>query len=465
MKKLKTIGTLCALLLLYSCTNEDVKFELPSNNQLISKNVKAINNYIARNHPAISRSESAKLCPIIHEGDTVAFLANYDKGWELFSNNTDLPMVLMKAKTGSFYPNTSVTVSPFESYYNEMIESLTSTSYSETPNQTWTLYNEGRPGSGGDDNGDNGGDDGNTPEWEWVGDALERTTDVYTPKGGRLETKWNQGDNFSQYTPFCKYSPKYHSLVGCVAVAAGQLLYHTHKHWGVPQTTVTTATYNIDSNTYTFSGSDSNIWDLMYRGVDENFSNNAELMKPTAIFLGYVAKEIKSNFGESYNSATTASLYDCLPFLSSNFRGVLHDKEYLDYRQYYWDGVRIMLNNGYPILAFSSIDKGGHTYVIDYGETDTEDWYEIYSYPVKNDSNIDDTDNELDDMAPSIDFYKKKYGDIEIVKTSSISNSWMQMNWGWGGNHDDVMINTDAVEWVVGSRHYTDHWILLLLHV
>ncbi|MDE5844638.1 MAG: C10 family peptidase [Muribaculaceae bacterium] len=435
-----------------SCSQDDILVPTVAENVTESVNLKSIKRYIQKRYPVKSRSNT-QLIPIIQDGDTVAYLANYAEGWELFSNNTDLPMVLMKSNTGSFYPNTSLSKSPFEKFYSNLIANLSSISHNDVPDQTWTLYNEGRPRPGEDGGpGDNDGDDDKTPGWGWVGDALERTTNVYAPKGGRLKTKWIQQGNYNQFTPYYDGHDGWHTPLGCCAVALGQILYHNHKYFGIPQYTVTTALYDHDSNSYIFSGSDSNVWDLMDSGEDEMFCRNAELMKQTAIFLGYVAKEIYSIFG----NVTGAMSIKVLDFMSRQLK-----REY-NIVPFSWDNIYPSLNYGSAVYLSLNGENIDHACVIDYAEEQQEVWYEIYAYRKHNDESVDDSDNDFNgEMAPPIDYYRDKYGEISVEHTFSMTDRWIKINWGWIGDQDDILIAVNEKVWNAGGDKFHQQKIFI----
>ena len=455
MSKTKLLSLIIGVII-SSCSQDDLFNCVDSEDVIMSSNEKAINRYIEQRHPVKSRSNT-RLTPIIQHGDTVAFLANYDEGWELFSNNTSLPMVLMKSEKGSFYPNTSMMLSPFESFYNKLIANLTSASDSENLDQTWTLYNEGRP-QPGDGDGDG---DGNPSNWGWVGDALERTTEIYVPDGGRLKTKWGQYGFYNQYIPYYENLNE-HSAVGCVAVALGQLLYHSHKYSGIPKYTVTSAIYDPNSNTYSFSGSDSNVWNLMDSGEDSKFCNDKERMKPTAVFLSYIAHSVRANFAKKPEEGTGAFAQDALDFLRNQTNGKFIEALFT------WDGILSMLKNGAPLYGYS-IDYTGfpdpekiylHSYVIDYAEEDNEVWYEIYAYRKNNNGDIDDSDNDFNgEMAPPIEYYRNKCGEISVEYMSTMTDRWVKFNWGFNGYCDDIYFNASEKIWSNGPYKFGEHHI------
>ena len=88
MKNLKNWFGLAALMLAglvaSSCAREDVEVDgaLPTKESAIYK-------HIADHKKERTRAgDPVRLEPVIYEGDTVMYIANYGEGWEVFSNST-----------------------------------------------------------------------------------------------------------------------------------------------------------------------------------------------------------------------------------------------------------------------------------------------------------------------------------------------------------------------------------------
>ncbi len=433
-------------LILCGCSQRDLVDTIPHHNNVVSRNAQSIYRYIDQTHPVKSRKSNVYLCPIIQKGDTVAFLANYENGWELFSNNTELPMILMKSETGSFYPGTDLNESLFEIFYKEFVNNLPAQTNKDSElTGLWQIYNSTS--------------DVNTvyPSSRFVGDAMERSEWEYTPRGGRLQTKWSQDGYYNQYTPFFTDRKDVHSDLGCGAVAVGQMLYHSNKYFGTPATTVNKATYNSKTNTYSFSGKDSNIWKLMDSGEDSSFCTDPEKMKPTAVFLGYIATLIKSEFGLKYGQGTPAYAKDCANELSKQMNIVLNGEFFNS------DGVQATLKNGYPVCSHFYYREGndklyGHGFLIDWLKHTHEVWFKVYSSSPKKDEEIDDQEHP-EDYGLSLDYYREHYDNISFEIFDSFDEYWVKMNWGWGGLCDDISINADDSVWKILSYTFNDNYI------
>lgn len=55
-------------------------------------------------------------------------------------------------------------------------------------------------------------------------------------------------------------------------------------------------------------------------------------------------------------------------------------------------------------------------------------------------------------------------GAFFFEQSATVSNSWISMNWGWGGNYDDLMINSKLSEWIIdrGSDTLKFNWNSIL---
>ena len=389
MNKTKLLSLMIIGVIISSCSQDDLFNCVDSEDVIMSSNEKAINRYIEQRHPVKSRSNT-RLIPIIQHGDTVAFLANYDEGWELFSNNTSLPMVLMKSEKGSFYPLDKDKKSPFENFYDNFIEDLSSRPVCEEASAMWDFF------------GSDQGPQIQASSGDWVGNACDFAESVYTPKGGRLKTQWGQGGYYNQSVPYYCDSTHIHSMVGCNAVALGQVLYHSNKYFGLPKSTVSTAIYDPEANQYSFSGDDAFVWSLMDSGEDESFKYNKEKMMPTAVFLGYIAKILDSYFGEYFPDVTSASPYAC----SIEIANRINVKTKLS--NYSWDDIISTLSMGYPCLSVSYLSiYGGHTYIIDEAKQIREIWYDVFSFnsPIEGED-IDDGESS-ENSGLSLDDFRK----------------------------------------------------------
>ncbi|MDE7091921.1 MAG: C10 family peptidase, partial [Muribaculaceae bacterium] len=230
-----------------------------------------------------------------------------------------------------------------------------------------------------------------------------------------------------------------HSYVGCMPVAVGQFLYFMHQEFGVPATTVTNAVYNSSKNTYSFTGSSSTVWNefSMY-----NYYDN-EIMKPTAIFLGYIGTQIGTIYGKTYRdggkSDGSGTPFDgAIKFINSQTGltpQVISVKSSLDCSN--------MLRKGYPVIMMangnSKIDgsKASHAFLVDYYEAQLEDWRTVYVYQkVKEGEDTEESPDIPDDA--SLEYLESIYGRGNVrIEIETFGNSFYKCNWGWSSNSLD----------------------------
>lgn len=319
------------------------------------------------------------------------FIADYGnkQGWEIFSNTTSTPMVLVKSEEGSFDDISCNPSHPIHDILNNCAQKIweikNSNSDEVSPvNYEWKLYNTDLNTyaySAAADTYDIG--DGYENYQFILSSDVTTTKNVYEPKGGRLKTKWGQGSYFNQCTPFYGDEANQHTYVGCVPVAFGQFLYHSHYNFGQPMYTVTDAAYDSSKNTYSFSGMSSTIWDSFNTDLYWNFFPND--MKPTAVFLGHIGVSIGVHYGKRYNYPNDKDKHDgtssdlryskCIEFIENQANLKV---EIVDLEQKY---VISNLEKGYPVVAqvFLKNDSYGHAFLIDHCDTEMTSFYNYYT--------------------------------------------------------------------------------------
>lgn len=444
MKKALFISFL--LPLLYSCDDRIPAEKMPEEslvpqNQLTA-NESAITNYILQNCPRSRGGEQPQLVPYVVNGDTLMYVVNYEEGWELFSNDTKAPMVLMKSETGSFNPKSLSLEDPLAEVFDntaEVLSEMKNNPESESvTNESWAAYSNtiGNPDPIKDPFG-------KLVHFKaWTVNKVEEFETM--PLGGRLKTKWNQGFPYNKFT---KIINNQYAKVGCGPLSSGQYLHWFHTHYGIPETTVTTAIQNADNSTFTYSGSSSEVWNSF---LTEDGDTGVYGINATAVYLGYMGSLCKVKYGIEASPSYSGNIFNAI---NSQLGGIV---------SYVYnagkDEIFEVMKNGYPILAISDGTFTGngegtdacHAYIIDYyvqkKHTITDFWayrFEkegefIFDYSVFFDENTTKEDIE------------KYYKDGPVTEEVTVWREYfVKMNWGWGGYRDDVMINVEALTWTV----------------
>lgn len=113
------------LLFMASCNDnaevvEESCLDFEFETQATSSNLDYIQQRIGMEHPQTRVGETVSIEPYVYEGDTVMYIVNYEDGWELYSNDTSVPMVLGSAETGHFDTELDI----FKAYIDGVVETL-----------------------------------------------------------------------------------------------------------------------------------------------------------------------------------------------------------------------------------------------------------------------------------------------------------------------------------------------------
>lgn len=401
-------------------------------------------------------SKDFKIAPYINNGDTLMYVVQYSDGWELYSANKAAPMRLYSSPEGKFNLTDTNLPPALKALFNSTINNLDALKKAGTiaVNQSWDIVcpsdEELKAGkitideellskinkrpvsrSSGEPNDNLEEEEGH---WVLLETEVVDQSSYISPK--LIKTKWGQGYGWNTYCPFLwnDSTGSYNNAkVGCVAVAAGQYMYYTHYKDGIPVSTVDTATPTANGLDFTFNGNSSTIWDGMatFR-FDKGLDN-------TALFLGYVGRQVKMGYGLTGSSSTSSKLISYL-------KDVYGVEFYSGAKDFNTIGRYIKKSN--PIFADARAGKDGHCFIIDqYGSTSktikyTYGWegpYDRYGNGVYEDTNDRDEDGNIIGWAVQ----------NEITKTTSTHK--ISMNWGDGGNYDNIFYD-NLYSWTVGEN-------------
>ena len=444
MKK-HLFSVFCTILLFVSCSSElERTINDVSPNQIkkpetgVMKNIKNYINYMGSNGLASRNANDCTISPYIYKGDTIMHVANYSDGWELFSTDHRVPMVIMSSDTGTFNSDELENSPPFATYVQNVAEELWQVKNSDnTEGGTFGLWNlvsiqnnevdmqkvRVAPKARGTQPGENG---------YWV--LLETTppvTEVITTNK-LTSTKWGQSSPWNTEIPNSIDKPFEVGPIGCGGVAAAQYLYYLHFKNGVPANTVTTAVYNASENEYTYYGNSSTIWNEMAKSSSEN----EEAKKKTAIFLGYVSQSVGTDY---YSDKGESTFEDCIDFINLK-SGQNYYSAVIDY-----DYVNSEIGAGRAVLGIAedSNGGGGHAYIIDKKKITYTSSTSTYGWV--GEDNTGEDSNEYDEEGNLIGY------SYYFVKENSIESTDYFMNWGWNGSYDNVACTASSgSDWNVG---------------
>lgn len=226
--------------------------------------------------------------------------------------------------------------------------------------------------------------------------------EVYDSIAALVGVNWHQGYPYNLYCPYTSdFSGR--APAGCVAIAAGQMLYFLNKKLGVPETAPSEAycNGNVNSTDYDWAQTNytSSIWNLM--NVEKKYA---------APLIADIGRRVNMNYGDNSSSAITSNLPNSVfaPYGIS-----------CTYGNYNAETVKSSLFNGYPVIlrAQSSTTGGGHAFITDR--------YKRHRLVTRNNYEWVYDSIPTDKPIP----YVKPY--VEYIY-SSPSIYMIGMNWGWG---------------------------------
>ncbi len=454
--KLKLILYLLCLPLFIGCNQTDdliLSSTMPEVVSSISEEpsaqLQAIRNYIHKNHSLNTRSVEESIIPYMIENDTLLYIANYQDGWEVFSNDLRQPMVLMKSDTGFFYPNVLKTGSPLDSFFYASAEHLQQLkkqgiSDDDLIDDSWIAFGLHSPQI---EYVNLNSSDEDIYDWVWVASTVG-TSDTYTltPKGGRLTTKWEQRNNFNLFTPFLSDSPSLHAAAGCIPIAFGQFFFHSNKYFNKPTQAPCKATYNESSNTYSFSNMSADIWNDLNYG--DSFINTPLSMESTASMIGWIGKEIGISYEKKYDEGSGTGITEKVISFFKSQTGLSAIS--LDFDN---NACQSILTKGYPVIIFlNGIGTGNHCALLDYYIRYHHECTDFYVYKKIHGDDIDIDETPDIPAEPTVDELERIFGKANVrCEHSYYNDEYYRLNWGAGGSHNDVSFAANFDIWSLSS--------------
>lgn len=382
------------------------------------------------------------------------YLVNYTNGWDIFSNNRSLPMILAHSDEGNISFTDIQRYNNINSYLNSLAKNISKVPQDTTVGE-WKIYDSMITSEALKTIQPMRDPPVNTDDWPivvphdtiignggWANPVLVSTTIdtvVYTPHF--MTTLWGQGSPWNTYIPYCGWA---HMLVGCSAVAVGQFLYCTHFTYGRPLFTQSVGLYDPIMNTYSFSNPSNTIWNSMAKYEYEPFKS----ADSTAVFLGYIAKAISTNFGLEVSTAYNS---DILPFLFYN-GFVRTSREYPTY-----SAISTLIQQHRPLIMeiAESNETTGHLLVVDaIKKTRITRRYQYGWLGTDNEGNLVMT---FDGHGQVAMFKYISYVDVVSEEEQ------IQMNWGWGGYCNDIWFSLmPSSVWSADVYNYDIQYVWLM---
>ena len=370
--------------------------------------------------------------PFTIDGDTVFYVVNYSKGWEIISADKRTPYLLGRGLEGSFSMD-KFQDTPWATWMATIGEDVKQTqmfgnkaSFEDNEYlQFWTLikgpYDVKTKGQGLPPILNPAG------HFELVDvDVSLCGCDSITHL---IKTHWHQLPPYNAYCPFNNDSSA-HVKAGCVAVAGAQVLNYLHDIIGTPETMPDSGYCTGKHNgiyTQDFFGNSTALW-------DEYCEDYA------AIAIGYVGKTVGMNYKENHSGVRTKKLVDrvFIPWgIDCTFDS--YDPSFI-IPQLHDNHLPIILS-ARSLVLFDTWEKG-HSFILDGYYRDRKKYTYYYEWVY---------DEELGTGGIATE-PPRPYTEVAYSYTN-VSQIWM--NWGWsitdfnnasfspGGDWEIVINNPD----------------------
>lgn len=173
-----------------------------------------------------------------------------------------------------------------------------------------------------------------------------------------VKTRWAQGSPFNDRLVLDGTK----CIVGCCAVAIGQVMYY----WGTKgyhRGCTATQAYTTATNKYKV-GALKNITVFDYKNLTQKSPTANSSIKAVSTLLEYISKSVKSNFGVTNTSSNATNMVTALKNnlrMGSKVRQKLCSTDSIGFEKAVYDE----LSKGCPVLMGGSHSKGGHMFVCD----------------------------------------------------------------------------------------------------
>lgn len=390
------------------------------------------------------------ISPIVTGGDTLMYLVNYEKGWEVLSSDTRFPKVLAFSKDGNAHVSDLFDNQSSSSFFNEMSRALR-----VARTDTTLLFKSEKSRANWSDIKQRTRDGEWWSEWSTYHSVLLQRDTIEVDH--MLDTHWGQSGIWAVSMPYMNPSLSSHCYAGCTMVATAQVLYYLHYSIGAPLYTfglstcsayLPTSNYSLvlnSSNTSFYFSSDI-FWDQMAKNIDEASTKNYSAVSTLMLRLGYL---VGANYKASGTSGSIPGMktvlassefgIDCWRLTTISFDTIYHQ----------------IVELGRPcILSIwdSSNCDNGHAVVVDGYHRERNKYLK---YQVRNNN----------------------YGEIQYRTIEEYDNTdYVAINWGYDGNGDyDISsgstiwyiampsIYNNYIDWTYNSGVTTYHYIQSML--
>ncbi len=195
-----------------------------------------------------------------------------------------------------------------------------------------------------------------------------------------LSTTWAQGTNYNADCPTETAGPNGHALVGCVAVAMGQVM----KYWNYPTQGTGSNSYshtiaNGYSNNYGTLSANFGTTTYGWSSMPNTLSSSSTSAQKAAVaqLLYHCGISVKMNYGPAFSGASHTETCSALKTYF-NYDSIANFKDKQNFTTTAWNTmIKSDLDNGYPIIyvGIDTIPPSGHAFVLDGYQGTSNDHY------------------------------------------------------------------------------------------
>lgn len=397
--------------------------------------------------------EVLEVVPLKLKEATLAYLLNYNKGWEIIAADKRAPTILGRDSNGNL-PSKEAPDDIMAWIENLELDVLFLRSFSGRPkvadDETWEKM------LGSIDfwkalNADSEYIERNSdvtrvapledpiplPPGHWELISTSETIEVFESIGPLVTVNFHQD---SPYNNCCPYAYPYstgRAKAGCVAVAGAQMAHYLHFHLGRPVLAPTNGT--CYTNAYKYENGVPVIDDEAYLGINVSYSNQSSSIwggmgnyQPLASYLiADIGKRVFMQYGADGSSATVNDLVAWY-FISEGVmcRDSLYDSEI----------VSISICDDMPVIlhAIATVDDQpkGHAFIAD-------GWRSCRTKTESNYMWVWDAPSNIPHAAYN-----------NVISYGPITEQF-HMNWGWGASYNgDTSWYAPNGNWIVDGKNF-----------
>ncbi|MDE6237033.1 MAG: C10 family peptidase [Muribaculaceae bacterium] len=397
------------------------------------------------------------LQPLIFDGDTIFYLAQYKDGWDLYSNDLSVEKLPFSSPTGHFNLNDPSMPPALKQMIDDYVEQIKFNHQhpSSIAHRSWgglsfsqeeiSKYDAdplvldpfpSRPSQ--------------YPPGRWVLVEEKETsrTAGSTPK--LTSTRWGQE---SPWNTFCHYVKNKDGnyvlpLAGCSPVAIAQYVYATHKHNGTPYLNEIIPVLD-NNNKWKYSVTNQTFpWNKI---IDFSGLGNSET---TAILIGYIGDKMNIKYGIESSGVYPEDTKACLKSLYKK------EFELKNLSSSTFDTAASILKTGLPIVARANAGSDtkatdsygvGHVFLIDQliWEESVVDYHWVLEREPLPEGVEDIWIPDMIDIYGNVIAYA-----YHRTTTWTTTQYHITMNWGWNGYYNNTLC-TPFEDWNVNTPPFS----------